>query len=665
MKRITFLFFMAALLIGCNSSRKYDSYDNYPPYYGTDLELTYSPEESSFRLWSPAAKKVKLTLYAEGEGGKPIGEFDMKPSDNGTWYKKVARDLKGLFYTFSVYDETGNRLKETPGIWAKAVGVNGNRAAVIDMNETNPNGWEEDISPALENPTDIIIYEMHHRDFSISPTSGMQNKGKYLALTETGTTTPEGLSSGIDHLKELGVTHVHILPSYDYASIDETRLSDNKYNWGYDPKNYNVPEGGYSTDPYNPVTRIREFKEMVSSLHKNGLRVILDVVYNHTYDTENSNFNLTVPGYFYRHNPDGSYSNASACGNETASERAMVRHYIIESVKYWVNEYHIDGFRFDLMGIHDIETMNAVKTALDEIDPTLFVYGEGWTAGDSPLPLEERAIKTNATQLREVAVFSDDIRDAVKGSVHTAEKGGFVAGEVDENEETVKFGIVGATYHPQVNYGLVLYADSPYASNPTQVINYVSCHDDLCLVDKLAVSAPDDVTQKELIKFNKLAQTIVFTSQGVPFMRAGEELHHSKQGVHNSFESPDSINRIDWRNKVLYNDLFTYYKKLIALRKAHPAFRIPTTKGVNQWLHFIETYEPGVIAFTLGDHANGDSWKEILVVFNGNRKSLRIDLPEGDWNVVCRNGYIDEEGLGKSKGGSTRINASSALIMWQ
>lgn len=666
MKIICFLIVTSVVLflLSCNPSQKYKSYDDYPPYYGTDLELTYSPQQSDFTLWSPAATKVKLNLYTTGEGGEPVETVNMKASDKGTWRVSVERDLAGMFYTFQVCDAKGDWLNETPGIWAKAVGINGNRAAIIRWDETHPEGWEQDKAPGLTNFTDVIIYEMHHRDFSVSPTSGIQNKGKFLALTETGTKTPQGLKSGIDHLKELGVTHIHILPSYDYASIDESRLEDNKYNWGYDPKNYNTPEGSYVTDPYNPVKRVREFKEMVKSLHENGLRVILDVAYNHTYANDGSNFSLTAPGYFYRHNPDGTYSDASACGNETASERAMMRHYIVESVKYWATEYHIDGFRFDLMGIHDIETMNKVRSELTKIDPTIFIYGEGWTAKDSPLPVEERAIKVNAPKLNNVAVFSDDIRDAIKGSVFEEKQAGFASGEIKGNEESVKFGIVGATQHPQVSYHKVLYTDAPYANNPTQVINYVSCHDDLCLVDKLQLSAPQDATPAELIKFNKLAQTIVFTSQGIPFMRAGEELHHTKKGVHNSFESPDSINQIDWTNKARYADVFNYYKGLIALRKAHPAFRIPTTKGVNEWLHFIETYEPGVVAYTLGEHANNDEWKEILVIFNGNRNAVNLDIPEGDWTVVCRNGRINPEGLGQMKGGRTRVNASSALVIY-
>lgn len=652
-----------SLLLSCNSPKEYKSFAEYPVYEGNDLELAYTPAQSVFTLWSPVAKEVRLNLYASGDGDDPIGQYTLSASKDGTWTVAVDKDLKGAFYTFQV--RIGDKwLDETPGIWAKAVGINGNRGAVIDWAETNPEGWGQDKAPALKSFSDIVIYEMHHRDFSVAANSGIKHKGKFLALTENGTVGPNGVSTGIDHLKELGVTHIHLLPSYDFGSIDESRPEDKKYNWGYDPKNYNAPEGSYATQPYEPVVRIREFKEMVQNLHRNGIRVIMDVVYNHTYVGDGSNFSLTVPGYFYRHHPDGSYSDASGCGNETASEREMVRRYIVESVKYWAKEYHIDGFRFDLMGIHDIETMNRVKAELAEVDPTIFVYGEGWTASDSPLPVEQRAVKINAPRLKEVAVFSDDLRDALKGSVFEAEQAGFASGQPEGNMETVKFGIVGAVQHPQIDYSRILYCKAPYANQPTQVINYVSCHDDLCLVDKLKLSAPADVKAEEWVKFDKLAQTIVFTSQGVPFMRAGEEMLHSKKGVHNSFESPDSINEIDWSLKAKNKEVFNYYKNLIALRKAHPAFRIPTAEGVRESLRFLEITEPGVVAYTLGEHANGDQWKNILVIFNGNRKSVKLNLPQKKWTAVCQNGKIDLEGLAVLKGGKTQIPASSALILW-
>lgn len=646
------------------SADQLDSFDKYPAYYGDDLEIVYTPEQSAFTLWAPSADEVRLNLYSAGDGGDPVEQLTMNKSDEGTWRISVDRDLKGSFYTFQI-EKDGKWLDETPGIWAKAVGVNGNRAAVIDWNETNPEGWEEDRAPELNMYSDIILYELHHRDFSVSPTSGIENKGKFLALTETGTHSPEGEPTGIDHLKELGVTHIHILPSFDFATVDETRLDDNTYNWGYDPKNYNVPDGSYSTDPANPVTRIREFKEMVKSLHQNGLRIVLDVVYNHTASTDHSNFNLTVPGYFYRQNEDGSYSNASGCGNETASEREMVRRYIIESVKYWAREYHIDGFRFDLMGIHDIETMNQLRSELLQIDPTIFVYGEGWLAADSPLPFEQRAVKDNVRQMEGIAVFCDDFRDGLRGSTFDEKHPGYASGNINGNYEPVKFGIVGGTEHPQVDYNGLLYSSAPYAAAPSQVVNFVSCHDGYTLVDKLKLSVFGDRADEELIPIDKLVHTVLLTAQGIPFIRGGEEVMQDKQGIPNSFKSPDSINQIDWSLKSKNRDLFDYLRGLIALRKAHPAFRIPTVEGLQQWLHFMDTGDSGVIAYTLGEYANGDAWKEILVAYNGNRNEAEINIPDGEWTVVCRDGQINLESEERSPGGNVQIAASSALIVYR
>lgn len=646
------------------SADQLDSFDKYPSYYGSDLEVVYTPEQSTFTLWAPTASKVRLNLYAAGDGGNPEEQIEMNAADDGTWRINIDRDLKGKFYTFQI-EKDGEWLKETPGIWAKAVGVNGNRAAVIDWNETNPEGWESDKSPELNMYSDIILYELHHRDFSIAPNSGIQNKGKFLALTETGTKTPEGHPSGIDHLKELGVTHIHILPSFDFATVDEKKLDEKQYNWGYDPKNYNVPDGSYSTDPENPVTRIREFKEMVKSLHENGLRIVLDVVYNHTASTDHSNFNLTVPDYFYRQNPDGSYSNGSGCGNETASEREMVRQYIIESVKFWAKEYHIDGFRFDLMGIHDIETMNRLRAELMKIDPTIFVYGEGWLADNSPLPLEQRAVKDNISQMEGIAVFCDDFRDGLKGSTFDEQSPGYASGNINGNFEPVKFGIVGATEHPQVDFNGLLYSSWPYAAAPSQVVNFVSCHDGYTLVDKLKLSVQGDHAEEELVPIDKLVHTMLLTAQGIPFIRGGEEVIQDKQGNPNSFNAPDEVNQIDWSFKDKNLDFFNYLKGLIALRKAHPAFRITTVEGIKQWLHFLDTGDSGVIAYTLGEHANGDEWTEILVAYNGNRNETEINIPEQEWTVVCRDGQINLDSDEKISGGNVTIAASSAIILYR
>jgi len=664
MKKIVYMLLTVGLLASCKGvSQKYKSFDDYPVYEGNDLELTYTPQKSTFRVWSPTAEEVKLLLFDNGSDGSAYDMKDMKRSEKGTWLVAVDKDLKGKFYTFQT-KINGKWMNETPGMWAKAVGVNGLRGAVIDMAETNPADWGNDRHIITENPNDAVIYEIHLRDFSVAPNSGMKNKGKFLAFTEKGTKNSFGQSTGIDHLKELGITHVHILPSFDFASIDETKLNQNKYNWGYDPKNYNAPEGSYSTDPYDPTKRIKEFKEMVQSLHKAGIGVIMDVVYNHTFSGEDSYLNQLVPGYFYRFNPDGSWSNASGCGNETASERAMMRNYMVQSVVYWAKEYHVDGFRFDLMGVHDIETMNAIREALNKINPKMIIYGEGWTGGNSPYPEGKRAVKKNVSKLNGIAVFSDDIRDALRGN-WTNNLPGFVEGR-DSLENAVKFGIVGATRFAGINYKKnLIHSDAPYANSPTQVINYVSCHDDMCLSDFLRSRKPVGATDADLLKFDKLAQTIVFTSQGIPFIFGGEEIFRDKKGVHNSYQSPDSINQIDWDYKNTYSDLFNYYKGLITLRKAHSAFRMTSSEMLQQKLHWVNFGVPNVVAFTLSDNANGDQWKKILVIFNGNRKNVSLQIPADKWNVVCHDGKISPDvPLFTVKSSKFTVGASSASILY-
>jgi pullulanase len=663
MKKIQLLMLLfAGLVCGCNTTPKYTNFDEYPVYDGTDLELTYSPQSCKFRVWAPTATEVKILLYDNGYEGGAYKTHSMDRSESGTWTLKLDETLKGKFYTFQV--RIGEKwLDETPGMWVKATGVNGKRAAIIDMAETNPAGWEGDVRPPLKNFTDIMLYEVHVRDFSVSPSSGMKNKGKFLAFTEHGTKNSAGEATGIDYLKELGITHVHLLPSFDFASVDETKLNENKYNWGYDPLNFNVPEGSYSTNPKDPVVRIREFKQMVQSFHKSGIRVIMDVVYNHTSMGKGSHLDLLAPGYFYRQNPDSSWSNGSGCGNETASERGMMRKFMIESVVYWATEYHVDGFRFDLMGIHDIETMNEIRAALDKIDPTIFIYGEGWTAAASPLAEEKRAVKKNAKQLNNIAVFSDDIRDAIKGSWMHSEIPGFVSG-TDSLEESIRFGIVGATQHPQVDYSKPIYSKASYVNNPTQIINYVSCHDDMCLVDKLKESKPVDATDDELVRFNKLAQTIIYTSQGVPFLYAGEELYRNKKGIHNTYQSPDSINQIDWNFKTTHKDIFDYYKGLIALRKGHAAFRMPTQEMEQNHLKFLNLMSPNVVSYMLTDHVNDEIWKDILVIYNGNRQAVKVNIPPGQWNVVCHDGQINLGGISEVSDTIFTVEPSSASIMY-
>lgn len=635
-------------------------FTSFPTYAGEDLELAILPQGIKFSLWSPEADAVRVRIYPTDRNSAPIETIDLTKGDNGVWRAIASSDHMGNFYTFQVA-HNGNWLAETPGVWAKAVGTNGMRAAIINLDETNPTGWAEDKGPAVESINDVVIYEMHHRDFSIHPSSGIVHKGKFLALTEEGTTTPLGDKTGIDHLKELGVTHVHILPSYDYNSVDEANLPSNQYNWGYDPFNYNAPEGSYSTDPADPAARITEMKEMVKALHEAGIGVIMDVVYNHTANNDDSNFSLTAPGYYYRHRADGSYSDASGCGNETASDRQQMRNYIINSVKYWASEYHIDGFRFDLMAIHDTETMNQVAKALKEINPSIFVYGEGWTAGDSPLAVERRALKENVAKMENIAVFSDDIRDAIKGHYSNAADRGFATGKPG-NEETVKIGIVASTAHPQVDYSKGNNSKFAYASSPSQIINYVSCHDDLTLTDKLAKSMPE-ASAEERMRAAKLAQTIVFTSQGTPFMFAGEEIFRDKKGVHNSYKSPDSINAIDWSLKNANADQFNYYKELIKLRKAHPAFRMRTAEDIAKNIVFDKVEEPNLISYSIKNNANGDQWKEIKLVFNGNDDAKVVKVGKGDWTIIAEDGKINAEGLGTTRGGKLTIAPRSALIL--
>lgn len=635
-------------------------YASWPVYNGSDLELCVDASGTHFTLWSPKAEAVEVLIYDTDRNTAPIETLLMKRGENGTWRASVPEKLYGKFYTFRVTVD-GRRLAETPGVWAKAVGTNGERAAIIDFASTDPAGWSEDKGPELKNITDAVLYEMHHRDFSVHPSSGIVHKGKFLALTEPQTRSSLGDATGIDHLKELGVTHVHILPSYDYNSVDESNLPSNQYNWGYDPFNYNAPEGSYSTDPADPAVRVREMKEMVKALHDAGIGVVMDVVYNHTANNDDSNFSLTAPGYYYRHRPDGSYSDASGCGNETASDRQQMRDYIVNSVKYWAKEYHIDGFRFDLMAIHDIETMNEAAAELKKINPSIFVYGEGWTAGDSPLPAEQRALKENVDKMTGIAVFSDDIRDAVKGHYSDAKDRGFATGKPG-NEETVKIGIVASTAHPQVDYSKGNNSKFAYAGAPTEIINYVSCHDDLTLTDKLAASMPGS-SEADRQRAARLAQTIVFTSQGTPFMFAGEEVFRDKKGVHNSYKSPDSVNAIDWTLKNKNADQFNYYRELIKLRKAHPAFRMITAEEIARNIVFDKVTSPNIISYSIKNNANGDEWKEIKLVFNGSASPFVAKIPKGDWTVVARDGRIKADGLGTSKGGTVIVEPTSALIL--
>ena len=607
-------------------------------------ELFLQPHQTTFTLNAP--QQPTLRLYADGEGGKPLQQYKMRAARKHRWTLTLKRNLQGKFYTFDI----GHG--ETPGVFATAVGVNGKRAAIIDRATTNPAGWAQDKRPALLSPADQVIYELHVRDF----THKMPNNAhpdKFLGVADT---------AALAHLKRLGVTAVHLLPSFDFSSVDETKPHLPAYNWGYDPQNYNVPEGSYATNAYNPATRIKEFKQMVQALHRAGIRVILDVVYNHTADIEHSNFQRTYPDYYYRKRADGSYSDGSGCGNETASEKPLMRAFIIESIVYWAQEYHIDGFRFDLMGVHDIKTMNAACRALHKIDPSIFVYGEGWSAGQCAYPSHLLASKAHMKQMPGIAAFSDELRDGLRGPFYDDKQGAFIAG-VSGAEERIKFGIVGGIAHPQVNMQQVGGDHLPWNDDPTQFISYVSCHDDMCLVDRLRASVPN-LTPEMLVRLDCLAQSVVMLSQGVPFMLSGEEMLRDKQGVHNSYQSPIEINALPWQNLQRYPQLFTYYQRLIALRRHHPAFRLGNANLIRQHLSFLPT-QPNLVGFILTGHAGGDVWDNIIVVFNANNEAREVTVPKGRYTIVASNGTINETGWGSVETDHLWVDAHSMLIAHQ
>ena len=649
---------MVLILLVATASYGYaQNPSSFPVYKGKDLGLTYSPAAATFKIWAPTATAATLNLYKSDIGGNAIRSISMNKGENGVWQITVPENLKNSYYTFKV--NIGNTWsEEVVDPYAKACGTNGLRAQVIDLKETNPVGWAQDKSPnfsSANKQTDAIIYELHVRDASIHASSGIKNKGKFLGLAEVGTKNSAGQSTGLSHIKELGVTHVHLLPFYDYNSVDETK-SAVQYNWGYDPVNYNIPEGSYSTNPADGKVRIKELKELIKTMHSNGLRIIMDVVYNHTALTKNSNFNILVPDYYYRKRADGSFSDASSCGNETASDNAMFQKFMIESVVYWVKEYHIDGFRFDLMGIHDIETMNLISDTLHKIKPSIVLYGEGWTSSSSPLPDDKRALKKNAAKLNGIAVFSDDMRDGIKGSVFNINDRGFATGQI-ENSESVKFGIVAAGKHPQINYSKVNYSKEPYTAGPAGLINYADCHDNNILWDKIELSFKE-ASVAERTKMHELAYAIVLTAQGASFLHAGTEFLRTKNGVENSFDKGDVVNGINWELKTQNNASYQFIKSLIQIRRAHPAFRMQTAAQIATHLKFEENLPTGIIAYTINGGAVGDTWKKIWVAYNGKQTPQTISLPKGTWKVG-----LSSKGSSKSATNYT-LAGSSAVILY-
>ena len=639
--RKTILLMLSVALVACTAKQP-----------KLEDECLYSPKQTSFQFWSNAAEQMEVLIYDEGQSdnGQCAMVIPLGRGEDDFWQGSAKGDLAGKYYTVRSF-QNGEWAAESPGIFAKAVSVNGQRAAIIDMAETNPEGWKKDRRPDMTDRTDIVVYETHLRDFTMSPNSGIDHKGKFLGMTE---------EKALAHLKELGVTHVQILPMFDYGSIDERltvegdmsivnpQSSNRQYNWGYDPVNYNVPEGGYSSDPYDPACRIREAKMMVQALHNAGIRVVMDVVYNHTYDVAGCALGRVVPQYFYRINEDGTYANGSGCGNETASEHEMMRRFMIESVCYWAREYHIDGFRFDLMGIHDQETMRQIRAALDEIDPTILTCGEGWAAMSPAYPYEQLAMKQWTYRMPRVGAFSDDIRNALIGSPFDHERG-FASGNPACKEALMR--------------GLV--ACPEWSGEPMQHVSYITCHDNYCLRDRIEVSAKEE-TEAVKIRMNKLAQTAVLVSQGMSFLYGGEELFRTKMGIDNSYQSPDSINIIPWENKEKYADLFEYYRQMIAIRHAHKGFRLGSAEAVKEHCEFLPLMENGnenLIAYRVKDLEGIDSAKSLIVLLNGSAEIAEFPVKEADYIVLVHDAEANVNGLGRIEAGWVVVEPYSATIL--
>lgn len=633
---------------------------DYEVYTENDLGAVYSQKMTRFKVWAPEAESVKLNLYKQGEGDNLIEQHVMKKSANGTYVFEKQGDCNGIYYTYTVVNHGEEQEAVDP--YTKAAGVNGQRGMVINLAKTNPQGFELDGYRNPEHITDAIIYEGSVRDFTMDESSGVFHNGKFLGLTEANTTNHFGEATALDYISGLGVTHVQILPAFDFETVDEKNQKA-QYNWGYDPDNYNVPEGSYAVSPYDGAVRIQEMKQMVLALHSRGIGVIMDVVFNHTYRRDDSNLQKIVPGYYYRSDETG-YTNGSGCGNEVASDRPMVQKLIVDSLIYWAKEYHIDGFRFDLMGVLDIDTMNVIAERLKEIRPDIYLYGEGWNGGPSSLAEEKRAFKASAKKMPEIGMFNDDIRDTIKGSVFYDDHLGFVNGGT-HLENALRYGITGAVAHPQVDYDA--YGSKPWAKEPGQSINYVSCHDNYTLWDKLSVSCPEASEEKKKA-MNRLCAAIVFTSQGVPFIQAGEEFLRSKplpekKGfAENSYNMPDAVNSIKWDNIHEYPDMIAYYKGLMALRKAHPVFRMQSEVEMTQNLCFLSDTPENVVAYLLKGKGADDTPENILVIFNGNDEEILYNLPEGKWKILVDDKTAGADGK-KMISEKADVEPLSALVL--
>ncbi|PFS59493.1 type I pullulanase [Bacillus cereus] len=625
-----------------------EEFDHSFYYGGNDLGNVYTPQFTKFRVWAPTASEAKLVTY-EKWNDKIGTEINMKQAEKGTWKAELKGNQKGLYYTYKV--KIGDKWTEAVDPYARAASVNGDKGAVVDLEETNPKKWKANKKPKLKNPEDAIIYELHVRDLSIQPESGIKQKGKYLGVTEKGTKGPEGVKTGLDHIKDLGVTHVQLLPIFDYASVNEENLNEPQYNWGYDPKNFNVPEGSYSTNPYEPTVRITELKQMIQTLHDNNLRVVMDVVYNHMYNAAESNFHKLVPGYYYRYNEDGTFANGTGVGNDTASERKMMRKFMVDSVTYWAKEYNLDGFRFDLMGIHDYETMNEIRKAVNQIDPTIILHGEGWDL-NTPLAAELKANQKNAEKMKGIAHFNDNIRDGLKGSVFEEKENGFVNGK-ENMEDRIKKGITAG-----IDYDI----NSSTYQDPEQVLTYVEAHDNHTLWDKLELTNPGD-SEEVRKQMHKLSSSILLTSQGIPFLHAGQEFMRTKYGDHNSYKSPDSINQMDWLRRAAFNNEVDYMKGLIELRKKYPAFRMTSAEQIKKHITFIDVPK-NVVAYKIDEKGSGNKSEYFMVAHNANREDIDITLPsKGPWKVIVDGKLAGSKTLYVVHDNKIKVPALSSFVL--
>ena len=605
-------------------------------YPKDDLGLTCSSEKTIVKLWAPIADRVEIVLFKNENDTSFFLKKELINGGGGVWESRLHGNFHGFYYLFHVYYE--GRLEKTIDPYAKAVGTNSKKGLIVDLKKTNPENWKSDQRRKISSPLEAIIYEVHVRDFSSCPDSGMDYKGLYLAFTEEGLINSNGEKTGVDHLKELGITHVHLLPVNDFASVCDV---DRDYNWGYDPYLYNVPEGSYSTDP-SDESRIKEFKRLIQTLHKNDIGVIIDMVFNHTYHSQNSVFQKVAPNYFYRF-VDGFFANGSGCGNEIATERPMVRKFIVDTVKYWAKEYHVDGFRFDLMGLMDKKTIETIENELHKIDSSILLYGEPWSALNPQLDWEKQMTKGTQRGMK-VGVFNDHFREAIKSSLI----------EREDKKWEIKKGLVGSIGYSE--------AINDFADKPIETINYVSCHDNLTLWDKISLSHAE-LSEEKKIKMHRLAAAVVLTSQGIPFFHGGFEFLRTKHFDGNSYNSGDDCNQLKWERKSKYRDTFDYCRGLIKLRKSRPAFRLKSAQEIRRHLRFIISPHK-TVGFKITGNANKDSWKELLIFYNFQDNWIRFQLDEEKRLGIV----VDEKRAGtkvfnKFKADNVKVPPVSAMIL--